>query len=146
GSAETYAQHLPLDLRADLHMAAYTQQAIHGQQASWTGGLRLDRPFQLADGVFLVGSTTFRWAKLSLEKKDVAVGDVQHIDADVYNQYLATHEIGLIPRLSLWWTPLQDHIFELAGFLTTERDLHSADYVGATLDWRALLPVLGDVA
>jgi hypothetical protein len=146
GTAEAYAQGLPLDLRADLHGGAFTQQAIHGQQLSFTGGLRLDRPFQLGDGLYLVGSTTFRWALLTLEPKDVAVGDVQHIDADVYNQYLATHAIGLIPRLSLWWTPYQDHIFEIAGFMTTERDLHTPDYIGATLDWRALLPILGDTA
>jgi hypothetical protein len=61
----------------------------------------------------------------------------------VYNEYLRTHPIGLIPRLGLWWTPYEDHIVELAAFLATTRDLGAADYVGFSVDWRALFPVLG---
>src|SRR5262249_55484184 len=92
GTAEASLQNLPLDLRADLHTGVFTQQFAGSQEAAWTGGLRLDRPFQLANGLFLVGSTTFRWARVSLERTQVLFAKEQ-VDADVYNDYLRTHNI-----------------------------------------------------
>jgi hypothetical protein len=145
GTFESYLKALPLDLRLDLHGGFYTEKFLGNQELSFTGGVRLDRSFQLGNGLYLVGSTTFRWAYLSLTR--ALVNSVaEQVDADVYNDYLRTRSVGLVPRLSVWWTPFLDHIFELAAFATTERDLTSLDYIGMTFDWRSLLPVLGGTA
>jgi hypothetical protein len=137
-NAEVYLRHLPLDLRVDLSGGAVTQSYQGSREGAVTGKVHVDRSFVLTPTLSLVSALAFRGAWLSLDR-----ARIQNIDADVYNEYLRTHPIALIPRAALWWTPYQDHIVEVAAFLATTRSLDAADYVGFSLDWRALVPVLG---
>lgn len=142
-SAEIYLKHLPLELRLDGYGSMAAQPFLGGVEFAISGGLRLDRSIDLGSNLSLVPSLALRTTYQSLDRATVVVAG-KSVDVDVYNDYTRTHAVGLVPRLSLWWGPFQDQLFQLATFAITTRQLATIDYAGVTLDWHALFPFLGE--
>jgi hypothetical protein len=133
--AALYVAHLPLELRAHVQAALYTQALEDERRWSARGRLAVDRYVRLAPDLGLLPSLG-----LALEAYPGEAGaSAEQFDRNVFWRYGEQHAQRLTPRLALRWQPFQDHVGGLALGATSNADLHTVDHVDGQLRWAALL-------
>ncbi len=126
---------LPLGLRMVLK-AGGARQEIEGEAlASAHGRLSLQRYVALSPDWALLPQVAFSAERFFGESS--ASSDL--FDRDVYWRYGEDHPQQWSPRLTLRWHPLQDQLFRLVGWGTSNADLVTIDHASTQLSWSALL-------
>ena len=145
GSSELYLDQLPLGMALQLAATASTQAFSEGRAWHVRGRARLGWHWDLTDTLSARPSLGFGASYLNTTPEIAAIA-TDRLDPDVYNAYRDAHTRDGNAAFAVQWMPLQDFVGELRASATSNADLASIDYAGASAGIRMLapLPLVGD--
>ena len=142
GSAELYADALPLGTTLQLAGTAYTQAFSDGRAWHVRGDARLSRRFAASDTVTVIPGLGLGASYLNTTPQIASEAEPdEQVDPDVYSDYRYAHDLGGAARLAIRWLPFQDFAASIGASATTNRNLASLDHATLSVETRALLPL-----
>lgn len=138
GDLRVQLRRLPLGLRFGA-FGRWAQQKIEECCLTWSGRgqFALSRSFQLTPSMWLIPGVRF-----DAEHYEINPGAEDRfpfLDPRVFSPYSKDHSLGLIPRASLYWLPLQDQIAVLSAYAVSNADLRTVDNVGVRAKWEGMI-------
>lgn len=141
GSGEVFWRGLPLGLRFDATLSAFTQEYQGSGIQRYAASGRIDLPFAASPRVILIPSFETRYVRQSLglvcdERATTAVPTCHDLDPVAWSRYSVFHPLVATPQLALWAYPFQDQIATTTVSASTDGKI--LDHAAASVEWRGL--------